>query len=185
MHFTVEAQKWVARELGDFSIAVDATAGNGYDTEFLARAVGPDGTVIAMDVQKDAIDRVTQRLETAGLSQRVHCIVADHTLLEQLVAPKLAGRVDCVMFNLGYLPLGDKSITTRKESTIPAVDGALAVLRSGGVMTLLGYVGHPGGREESEAVQNWLHAHRDQTDVTILRDETNPVSPILWAVRKK
>lgn len=40
-----------AQVLRPGDVAVDATAGNGHDTLFLAQAVGPSGTVYAIDVQ--------------------------------------------------------------------------------------------------------------------------------------
>ena len=35
---------------------IDATAGNGYDTLFLAKLVGESGKVFSFDVQQEAID---------------------------------------------------------------------------------------------------------------------------------
>ena len=49
------AQAAVGAALGDGARAIDATMGNGHDTLFLARAVGPQGRVIAFDVQDAAL----------------------------------------------------------------------------------------------------------------------------------
>ena len=55
-------------EEGD--ICIDATAGNGGDTEFLCKKVGETGKVYAFDVQEMAIAHTRERLEKANLSTR-------------------------------------------------------------------------------------------------------------------
>ena len=49
---------------------VDATCGNGGDTEFLAGLVGSEGLVIGFDIQPEAIARTRERLARAGLGER-------------------------------------------------------------------------------------------------------------------
>lgn len=146
------AQAWVARCLPVGGTAVDATAGNGHDTVFLARACGPAGTVHAFDLQEEAISATRARVRTAGLDN-----VVFHTCCHSQMAERLGARaaacVDAVMFNLGYLPGGDKSRITRPTSTLAAVECALALLRPGGLITVVCYPGHPGGAEEKEAVE--------------------------------
>lgn len=61
-----------------------------------------------------------------------------------------------VAFNLGYLPGGDKGVTTATPSTLAAVEAALEVVTSGGVVSVLAYTGHPGGLEEYEAVKQLI-----------------------------
>ncbi|XP_020238021.1 uncharacterized protein LOC109817218 [Cajanus cajan] len=60
-----------------------------------------------------------------------------------------------VAFNLGYLPGGDKEIITRSETTLLALEAAERVLMPGGLISIVVYVGHPGGREEIEAVESF------------------------------
>ena len=62
------------------------------------------------------------------------------------------------MFNLGYLPGGEKEIITRPATTLPALAQSLEILTPGGVLTVVCYRGHPGGREEYEAVLAWLES---------------------------
>lgn len=50
-----------------------------------------------------------------------------------------------VAFNLGYLPGGDKTIITKPETTLPALEAAKGILMPGGLISLVVYVGHPGG----------------------------------------
>jgi len=48
--------------------AIDATAGNGYDTAFLANTVGPHGHVYAFDLQQKALTATKSHLATRDLS---------------------------------------------------------------------------------------------------------------------
>ena len=66
------------------------------------------------------------------------------------------GEVAVVMFNLGYLPGGDKSLVTRPDTTLPALRAALDLLAPGGLVSVVAYPGHFGGAEESEAVEAFL-----------------------------
>ncbi|NMA03525.1 MAG: SAM-dependent methyltransferase, partial [Clostridiales bacterium] len=43
-------------------VVVDATMGNGNDTLFLARCVGPNGSVFSFDIQQIALDRTLKNL---------------------------------------------------------------------------------------------------------------------------
>lgn len=56
------AQRWAAERAEPGAVAIDATAGGGVDTLFLARTVGPGGHVYAFDVQQAALDRTRERL---------------------------------------------------------------------------------------------------------------------------
>lgn len=58
-----------------------------------------------------------------------------------------------VAFNLGYLPGGNKSIITVSNTTVLALTAAERILMPGGLISLVVYIGHPGGREELEVVE--------------------------------
>ncbi|MCL6634507.1 MAG: methyltransferase domain-containing protein [Peptococcaceae bacterium] len=139
----------IAEVLGEGGTAVDATAGNGRDTLFLARLVGPAGRVYAFDVQERALRTTRALLEEAGLAGRVTLVKAGHEEMERLVP----GPVDAVVFNLGYLPGGDHALVTRPDTTVRALRSALNLLRPGGRAGLVVYTGHPGGREECRRVE--------------------------------
>ncbi|NNF03903.1 MAG: rRNA methyltransferase, partial [Rhodothermales bacterium] len=113
-------------ETGD--LAIDATAGNGFDTAFLAAAVGGSGRVVAFDVQKSALRSTAERLERLDLVDRVDLICASHARMAEHVDPA-AGRAGVVMFNLGYLPGGaDRSTRTRPPGTTAAIRAAMDLL---------------------------------------------------------
>lgn len=158
--------------------AVDATVGNGHDTLVLARLVGPTGRVIGFDVQPDALFAARQRLDDAGfLDARLY--FDDHRKIAEFVT----GSVRVVCFNLGYLPGGDKTVTTRRESTIPAIAAAASILVPGGVLTVIGYRGHPGGTEETDAVREKLNSMKEFAVEEIPGGES-PTSPVLFVATK-
>ncbi|MFB6248929.1 MAG: class I SAM-dependent methyltransferase [Salinibacter sp.] len=152
------AHALATRALSSGDTAVDATVGNGHDTVGLARAVGRDGQVVGFDVQAEAIAATRDRLAGEGLGTRVDLIRAGHETMEEHVPDNRHGRVGAVMFNLGYLPGGDASLTTTPRTTLPALDAALRLLRPEGVLTAVLYTGHEGGAEEAEAVEGWAQA---------------------------
>jgi len=156
------AQQLVREALSDGGYAIDATLGNGHDTLTLAEAVGADGHVFGFDVQRQAVAATRKRMQTAGVADRVTCVEAGHEHMNQHVPSNAIGHVDAVMFNLGYLPGSDKSVITAPTTTLRGLEHALHYLRPGGVLTVVKYVGHEGGRSEAAAVDAWA-ASLDQT----------------------
>jgi hypothetical protein len=132
----------------------DATCGNGHDTLFLARLVGECGKVWAFDIQENALDNTRILLAEAGSLAQVELVDSGHERFAEIVGEPLKAAV----FNLGYLPGGDKSIVTRPDETIAALEQAAGLLMPGGVITVCIYTGHPGGAEEGEAVEKWAAA---------------------------
>lgn len=161
---------------------IDATAGNGNDTQMLAALVGAAGRTIAIDIQQSAIDSTSNRLTKAGLNADLR--LGDHASeLRKLQASGLC--VKAVMFNLGYLPGSDKQITTAGNSTFAAIQVASDIIVPGGVVTIIAYRGHAGGLEEATIVEQWiaeLPIDRFETS-RIEGDSTQATSPVLFVVR--
>jgi SAM-dependent methyltransferase len=137
---------------------VDATAGNGHDTVFLARQVLPGGRVFAFDVQAEAIEatrsqvaRNQSRAETAAVT----LIHAGHEEVGNRLPVELKGGIRAFMFNLGWLPGSDKTRITRTVTTLAALRAALDWLAEGGLITIVCYPGHEGGAAEAVAVEEW------------------------------
>lgn len=154
------AHELAAARVQPGDIAVDATAGNGVDTAYLARLVGPKGRVHAFDIQEAALEATAGRLrkELPGQEDRVSLHLASHDRMLELVPEEAHGRVAAVMFNLGYLPGAAQEVITRPDTTLPALQSALELLRAGGVLTVAVYPGHDGGRAEADAVEAWAAA---------------------------
>ena len=139
--------------LGDF--AIDATAGKGRDTAFLAQSVGPTGWVHSFDIQPEAIHSTRNLLEASGLINRVSLHERSHAELSEALPEQHRGKISVALFNLGYLPGSDQKIITKPESTAIALQSALAELKSGGRLICVAYTGHPGGKEESDVVEKF------------------------------
>lgn len=186
MHFTVEAQKFAKRYLTAGSIAIDATCGNGFDTLFLAEEVGVTGVVYGVDIQERAIETVRAKLLEAACLSQCRLVVGSHAQLNAIVDPEHTSVVSVVMFNLGYLPLGDKSIVTNPESTVTGLEQAFELVRHGGLISVLAYPGHAGGLEESKCVAAWIerHGHGKGLQVQKHQDPNNANSPVLWLLTK-
>ncbi len=157
---------------GDF--AIDATAGNGHDTVFLARAVGATGRVVAIDIQQQALASTAVRLESEGLRERVMLHCGCHSDLAEIAG---SDRPRAIVFNLGYLPGGDHDLITQTENTLKALSAASDILMPRGVLAVVCYPGHIGGDEEAAAVEVFitsLKAQRTARYSMILRDKTTP-----------
>ncbi len=133
-------------------ICVDATAGNGSDTEFLCRLTGEGGKVYAFDIQEDAIDHTRKRLGQAGLLDSAELICDSHEKMKEYVREQ----VSAVVFNLGYLPGGDHKIATLPDISLRAAREGLSLLKPGGVLGICIYSGGDTGYEEKAAFLRWL-----------------------------
>ncbi|MBP2118994.1 SAM-dependent methyltransferase [Cohnella lubricantis] len=204
------AHRWVAERAEPGSIVVDATAGGGVDTLFLARTIGPGGHVYAFDVQEAALELTRERLDAEAAavaaanaqgSERqpaspgrrgglapVTLLHAGHERMAELIAPEHHGRVRAVMFNLGYLPAegSDRDVMTRPETTLGAMNAALGLLAPRGVLTAVVYPGHDGGDLEAAAVGEWTAALPASVAQTVLyRFPQKPDAPYLLALEKR
>ena len=135
------------------AFCIDATAGKGRDTLFLCRLVGDSGRVLALDIQADAVAQTTALLTAEGVAHRAQVVQDCHSHLGDYAAPD---SVDGIMFNFGWLPGGDHTVFSHPESSIPAINAGLELLKSGGVMTLCIYHGKETGYEEKEALLPFL-----------------------------
>jgi hypothetical protein len=135
---------------GDFCI--DATAGNGGDTAFLCDLVGPEGKVLAFDIQEQAIAATRKLAEEQGFGTAWRpCSQAQRN--GPLCGPESAS---CILFNFGWLPGGDHDVFTRTETSIPAIQKSLTILRPGGLLSLCIYYGRNNGFAERDAILEYL-----------------------------
>ncbi|MBI1314968.1 methyltransferase domain-containing protein [bacterium] len=185
IRLTEIAKQRVATALRPGEIAIDATAGNGHDTVFLAQCVGPSGRVFAFDMQTAAMELTRDRLAKLEI-ENVDLFQMSHAHLDVTLPGTVRGSVGAVMFNLGYLPGGDHALVTESPSTLSGIDAALRLLRPGGMLAIVAYPGHAGGDVEAAAVSSRL----EQLDPTAFCCERidgqsgRNVSPILFVVTK-
>ena len=161
-------------------VCIDATAGNGNDTQLLCELVGESGKVFAFDIQEQAVVNTKARLEEAELLQRAEVLLNSHTNMKQYVNE---GEVSCIVFNFGYLPGGDHNLATRKDTSIEAIHEGLRLLRKGGMMSLCVYSGGDSGFEERDAILEELKK-LDGKKYLVIKSEyynrpNNPPMPVM------
>lgn len=128
---------------------VDCTLGNGHDALFLAERIGTGGHLFGFDVQAAALSASRQRLLGAGIGEdRFTLVQGSHGMIGEIVPEGIGAAV----YNLGYLPGGDRTVTTTAGQTVPSILDALGLLRPEGVVAVTLYPGHEGGGAESESV---------------------------------
>ncbi|MGD8191114.1 class I SAM-dependent methyltransferase [Brevibacillus ginsengisoli] len=176
------ARRLIRERVGSSETVIDATMGNGNDTLFLAELVGKEGKVIAFDIQKEAAEKTKVRLESYGVLEQVEMRLVSHEQIKEI-----SESVGAIMFNLGYLPGGDKEVSTQAKSTIRAIESGLQILKSGGIMTIVVYWGHEAGVIEKEEVENYCMA-LDQSEYLVLKyqylNQKNQ-APFLLAIERR
>lgn len=134
-------------------LCIDATAGRGRDTLFLAELAGETGRVLAFDIQQAALDSTAELLAAHGMTERVTLLHESHSRMADYAEP---GSVSCIMFNFGWLPGGDHHIFTKPETSIQAVKAGLELLREDGILSLILYYGRETGFAERDALLAYL-----------------------------
>ena len=183
LSLTALAHEKVAEVIGIEDFALDLTAGNGHDSLFLAKAVGEGGRVTGFDIQERAVKAARDRLEEAGLLPRVQLIHDGHENLKNHIPVAWKGQVGATMMNLGYLPGSDKSIITRRDTTVAALESVGSFLREGAILTIAVYRGHAGGVDEADAVEAWIAAQRFSKCTRYSGKGSSPDAPQLYIVR--
>ena len=156
------AQKYWQEHVRAEDIVVDATAGNGHDTLFLSKLV-PKGAVFSFDIQKEALENTKKILPP---DHQVTLMHQSHETICEIpfqTAPRL------IVYNLGYLPGGDKTITTQTETSLKSIQSCLKILAEGGALSITCYPGHEEGFREEKAIgeffskslpsKEWLVCH--------------------------
>ncbi len=172
----------ILTHLGEGDTAVDFTMGNGYDTEFLSKTVGEKGHIYAFDIQQQAVESTAAHLAEAECPQNYTLIHDSHHHVKNYVTdPIKAG-----MFNLGYLPGGDKSITTMRATTMPAIEAAIDLLGPKSILSIAIYPGHEEGDAEGKMVSEYLSTlDRFRMSVAQIKIINSPTSPYFMVVETK
>ena len=126
--------------------ALDMTMGNGHDTLYLAKRAKK---VSAFDVQSAALDATKVRLEPYHFTH-VALYHASHEDFQAYIDEPYG----FVMFNCGYLPGSDKTLTTQAHVTANTLQKAYAGLSVPGAIVLTLYKQHSGAKEELQMVHD-------------------------------
>ena len=121
------------------AICVDATLGQGKDTDFfLSQNVHK---VYGFEIQRDVFESTKERLD----DQRTCFYNVGHEHMEEYIHEE----VDAIIFNFGYFPQGDHDITK--------------LLKVKGRMALVMYP-HESGQEEAKCMEEFL---KTQTSIQV------------------
>ncbi|MCL2846872.1 MAG: class I SAM-dependent methyltransferase [Firmicutes bacterium] len=151
---------------------VDGTMGNGHDTLFLAQLTN---NVFAFDVQQSALDTTRARLN--GLPATL--IHDGHENIDKYVTAPIRAAI----FNLGYLPGSDKTVITKSDTTITALEKTLNMLAIGGRISIMVYRGHDGGICESNSVTDFVSSLGTNFN-TKISDPRGGTSPFLIMIER-
>jgi len=166
----------------DGNIVLDCTVGNGNDTLHLAKLVGESGKVYGFDIQSIALNITKDRLIENELIDRVVLINDGHEKIDQYIHEQL----DFIIYNLGYLPKGNKTIITNASTTLESVKKALQLLKNNGLLLIVSYTGHEGGKEEFNTLFDFFKT-LDQKKYSVIEfnfinQKNDP--PILFGLEK-
>lgn len=181
------ARKLLEKAVTEGNIAVDATLGNGHDTLYLANLVGSNGHVFGFDIQKQAIETSISKIRENGFEDRVTLFHSGHENLATLIPSEYHGKLAGAIFNLGYLPGSDKSVTTTPSTTISALDQLMNLLQPGGIIVIVIYHGHEQGKFERDHLIDYTIS-LDQNKAHVLQyqfinQKNNP--PFIIAIEKR
>lgn len=168
----VKIHEYLSQQLPPAAICADLTAGNGHDTLFLAKHFKH---VYSVDIQPTALaqtKKITQHLKN------ITYILADHQLVDTFLVEPL----DLAIYNLGYLPGGDKNLITQPASTLNSLNALLKRLKPASYLVITCYLAHPGGYQEYLAVRDWLK-HQGFNYQTLTYPSEN--SPITYLIELK
>lgn len=161
-------------------MVIDATCGNGHDSLLLADlALTPrSGSLHCYDIQEVAVRATKERLKNHPCLKRVAFHHTSHTELPE-------GSPSVVVYNLGYFPGGDTSLTTLTETSFSSFNTALSRLKPGGALFITFYPGHPEGARELETGQSWAKEVRSQGFKLFVYKQLYADSvPQLWVIKK-
>ncbi len=163
---------------------VDATCGTGQDTVVLAQAVGKEGRLFAFDIQQKALNLTEERLRSHSFNNVTMLKESFAAMCDYIPENSAAA----VIFNLGYLPGGDHSVTTTADETLAGLACALRTIRAGGIVTIVLYDGHKQGREEKKRVLAWsetLDKGKYHAAYVSFINQKNHPPEILWITKKR
>lgn len=139
------AHDMLLENIKESDIAIDFTCGSGNDSKFLCDHVKH---VHSYDIQIEALNEAKELLKDY---QNVSFYHKSHFYFDEDVQS-----FDKGIFNLGYYPKGDKSITTNGFEVVETLKKACCYLNHDGKILVVCYPGFEAGMNESILVENYL-----------------------------
>lgn len=147
------AHEFLSLNVRPGDICIDCTAGRGNDTAFLCSLVGESGSVLAFDIQPQAIESTKELIRQKGYESTAKIFLDGHENIDKYAEE---GTVSAIVFNFGWLPGGDHSLNTKSETSITAIEKGLKLLKAGGVMSLSIYYGRDTGTKERDDILEYI-----------------------------
>ena len=164
--------KYLKGLIGKDDVCVDMTAGNGFDTLFLASL---SKKVYAFDISEEAIRNTKERVKDYD---NVVLIQDDHAHFDHYIKEKIR----LFIFNLGYLPHGDMTTITKKETTLFAFQKAYERLEDNGYIVITFYLKHPGGRDEYYLLDHYIQTEKIAIIDSYRQDKQD--TPITYIIKQ-
>lgn len=146
------AHSFLEKKLHKTGIFLDGTLGNGFDTLYIAKKMNADSKIFSFDIQQKAIDTSLNLLKNEIDNEKlksISLILDSHTEIKKYITKE---KIVAGIFNFGYLPKGDKNITTKKESSFLAIKNSMDLLELNGILVLVFYTGHLEGKLEKNYI---------------------------------
>ncbi|MFA5720244.1 MAG: class I SAM-dependent methyltransferase [Acholeplasmataceae bacterium] len=175
-HMKQFVSHYLLDHLNKEDIVVDATIGNGNDTLFLSEI---SKFVYGFDIQQEAIDKTKSYLKSFKIKNFKLILDSHENILTYIKDFK------GVVFNLGYLPNADKSITTTKESTINTLKRLTDHLNEESFIIMTCYPGHDEGFIEALAIKDFIKELNDSFNVLTYEFINKPKAPFVVVIEKK
>lgn len=174
---------FILSHLKEGDICADFTMGNGHDTAFLSKIVKENGKVYAFDIQKKALISTRETLKNEGCPDNCVLIHDSHHNAKNYISEKIKAG----MFNLGYMPgSGNKALTTKRETTLPAIKCAIEMLDSDGILLVAVYPGHEEGYLEGIEIEEYLKTiSRKEMSISKFQIINSPTSPYFFIVETR
>lgn len=164
-------------------ICLDGTVGNGNDTMKILNTLNGTGKIYGFDIQEDAINHTESLIFSRNYKTEVLLIKDSHEYVDRYIKE----RINFAIYNLGYLPGGDKNIKTNYTSTIISIKKVLDLLAPNGILLITVYLGHPGGMDEYTAINDYLETLEQKNynvfKLKFINQKNNP--PIIFGVEAR
>lgn len=179
------AHNWLGQFIQPGMRLLDATCGNGHDSLFLAKNLfstqNLNSKLICIDIQEQAVNSTKEKLLSFTNLDKVQVLLHSHSQLIDLNLQPL----DCVIYNLGYLPGSDKQITTQVMSTLKSIQQSMDLLKNGGAISLMCYPGHEEGLREYRAICEFLQSFDSSKWGVCLHEWINRKHSPAWILIEK
>ena len=174
---------FILSHLKEGDICADFTMGNGHDTAFLSKIVKESGKVYAFDIQEKALISTRETLKNENCPDNCVLIHDSHHNAKNYISEKIKAG----MFNLGYMPgSGNKALTTKRETTLPAIKCAIEMLDSDGILLVAVYPGHEEGYLEGVEIEEYLKTiSRKEMSISKFQIIKSPTSPFFFIVETR